>query len=154
MLSVPEKVRDSNVKNIMECIEIICVILATLDFQYSTLNHVFSGIGTILTGYLNSAKCPPDVQYELFTRLYRIFAHASDSVKLLAVPLPQDKICYLMYAFNDSIRAYDYNKYMDWVYYMIRMQSQKVLQNEIIDYMNTQKDVDQPFIIQRLILMS
>lgn len=50
-----------------------------------------------------------------------------------------------MYAFNDSIRTHD--KYMDWVYYMIRMQNQKVLQSEIIDYMNTQKDVDQPFII-------
>ena len=59
-----------------------------------------------------------------------------------------------MYAFHNSIRAYDYNKYMDWIYYMIRMQNQKVLQGEIINYMNIQKDVDQPFIIQRIILMS
>lgn len=29
-----------------------------------------------------------------------------------------------------------------------------MLQGEIIDYMNTQKDADQPFIIQRIILMS
>ena len=66
MLDVPEEVRDANVEGTLQCIQIICIILAALDFQYSTLNHVFSGIKVILDSYLKSTKCPPDVQYSLF----------------------------------------------------------------------------------------